>query len=870
MGCGRRGVGLENMREKRKVPKLFPISAKVWSHAWRTRTITNSPTCLPTSFIPLPVHLLAADASSSSYCCGAPGVDTYRIPHTLLETQLPFARSRPSNPYIRTFQPKPARSLQRYPADMPPSNTPIPSAQQNGHARKRTAPVVPAIPLALSKPRPTKTQPKPESDARAGAENVTPASTPAEVPNLHEEPRPASGESDEPNVQANGSGTPEARLNGETEADMPIEALAAKPNGLASESMADQNSRPSTASTPGNVTTTNSPELARKPTERFDMRHIRTELPPTFIPAAEQHTPRSNTSSQSNRLPQLPLQPHTSHPSTSSIVFGGQDSLSSSPAPPQSAGSAYNPPSFPTFGGEPGPPFHPPHHTHHVSEPFGSRTLQAGFQQPMASWNTRPGYGQQPYHPHAHAPFRYPPREPFTPVESPRANGRLSRSGSRASSTAADVPRSAKSLQSPLVPDDLHDTRCQQSSVPHTRQFQQQMPPPPPPQLQPPDVASQIDNAEALRVHILSQYADATSADCSVTFVEEYAGSRQTYHGHKLVLTRSPTLMQLFSQDRPNSHEGITEADVPLKGRYMKYSALNEALKYVYGGPLLQLDHHRPSSSAGERTLANVERIEGALSYIAAGVWLEMPIISARGVDVAGSLLHWDTIPTALDFALDGGLHQMWAVDDGSEAAFSAASSDDSIGRPEITGAPTYDPHSTAMLQRIIDFTIHVFPPNFYLDSSAPQLETCPRLPPLPQIPGHENRSSVSDPRLSQIRFGEIPTGPSYTTTMISSILLSLPFQLLKVILEHFIFAARLGPETAASIMRQVVAERERRRTKAQQARTAGKISSGSDSQLLQNLYWEEVVEPSAQHKVGFRLARRRKGIDTPLSSGPE
>ena len=212
----------------------------------------------------------------------------------------------------------------------------------------------------------------------------------------------------------------------------------------------------------------------------------------------------------------------------------------------------------------------------------------------------------------------------------------------------------------------------------------------------------------------------------------------------------------------------------------------------------------------------------------------------------------------------------MWTFDDGSEGPFSASSSDDSLGRSEITGQPSYDPYSTALLQRMVDFTVHVFPPNFYLDASAPQLEACPRLPPLPKPAGHETRSSVSDPRLSQIRFGEIPTGPSFTTTMISSILLSLPFQLLKVVLEHFIFATRLGPETAASIMRQVVQERETRRVRVLKARTDGKVPGSTDPQLLQNLYWEEFVEPSAQHKVGSRLARRKKGIETPLSSGPE
>jgi hypothetical protein len=262
--------------------------------------------------------------------------------------------------------------------------------------------------------------------------------------------------------------------------------------------------------------------------------------------------------------------------------------------------------------------------------------------------------------------------------------------------------------------------------------------------------------------------------------------------------------------------------------------------------------------------------MEHALRYTATGAWLKLLPVASRGVEVAGGLLHWDTISTALAFALDGGLSQLWNVEDGSEDRASTSSSDDSLGRPETTFTPTYDPYATNLLQRIVDFTVHVFPSNFYLDASAPQLETCPRLPTLP--PSHESRQSRSDPRLSQIRFGEIPIEdhqrPSFATTTISSVLLSLPFQLLKCVLEHYDLAARLGPETVASIMRQVVAERETRRNKVLKARTASQIDDGTDAQLVQNLYWQESVEPSTQHRAGFRLARRRRDIDTPPSSG--
>jgi hypothetical protein len=262
-----------------------------------------------------------------------------------------------------------------------------------------------------------------------------------------------------------------------------------------------------------------------------------------------------------------------------------------------------------------------------------------------------------------------------------------------------------------------------------------------------------------------------------------------------------------------------------------------------------------------------------ALSYIATGAWLNIHAFAQRGVEIAMTLVQCDTLPTVLAFALEGGLGQMWSAEDGSEERTSTCSSDDSFGKPETGGSPTYDPHSSALLSRALDFIVHNLPPSFYLNPAAPQSTACPRLP-SPSL-GHESTSSRSDPRLSRIRFGEMSVEdhqrPSFVTTTISSVLLSLPFPLLKYLLEHPVLTGRLGSETVASIMRQVVNEREVRRQRALTRRTMGREDSNmSEAQQVQNLFWEESVEPSLHHRAGFRLARRRRGIDTPPSSSTD
>ncbi|KAK3683130.1 hypothetical protein LTR37_020544, partial [Vermiconidia calcicola] len=762
--------------------------------------------------------------------------------------------------------------------------------QQPTANRKRTASnrVIPAIPLALSKPKASKPKARPSHNALVGGSSGTHEDIRAEAPNAQATPEPiVNGNAHKQvEVQAGSGAEYQDEAANPLSSDTPgSRGSASMPlsNGATPDPTTMESAQPSTPPADQEFSVTASPASSRKPTDRFDMRHIRTELPPAFVPSAEQQTPKSAASSQPNQ-PTSHSHAHPTNPSTSSIVFGGQDSSTSSPPPSISAGSGFPPPQAPGMGAPQPPYFVPQGHSHHASEPYGQRTYQPAYPQPNMQWNPRQGYWPpasqgQHYHPHAHMPFRYPPREIFTPAETQQPNGRTSssRSASQASSATHDHQRAPQSLQSPLSPDGSRDNGKPPFQGPNAAFFRHAHPRPPPhfnPQVPPPPPFSNhfnadLESADALRAHVQSHFANPELADCCLKVEESINGSQQRIDGHRIILSRSPTLSALIQAKEGSSPE--EEVPIQLEGHYLRADALMIALKYLYGGSLLQIDYHRPQSAAGEHVPSNVDRMSNALHYIAMGAWLKVPAIASRGIEVAGGLLHWDTVASALAFALHGGLSPIWTVDDGSEDRASTSSSEDSLSRSELASMPTYDPYSTHLLQRILDFAVHMFPMNFYLDSSAPQIASCPRLPPLAH--GHESRPSRSDPRLSQIRFGEVPSDdhqrPSFATTTVSSVLLSLPFSLLKCVLEHYDLAAKLGPETVASIMRQVVAEREVRRMRTFRSRDAGQLDDGStDSQLLQNLYWQEFVEESAQHRAGFRLARRKRDIDTPPSSG--
>lgn len=610
-----------------------------------------------------------------------------------------------------------------------------------------------------------------------------------------------------------------------------------------------------------------SPRTVRKPSDRFEMRQIRTELPPAFVPA-EQFTPQSATSSQAPP-PHVFSHGHPTNPSVGSIVFGGRDSSGSSPAPTMSAGSAFMPPRNESYG-----------HGHHGSD--GQRVFQSGEPFNPRQQSFGPSAPQHPYPSnleHSHAHFRYPPREFIASGVASSSNGYgpTSRSGSPFSSFGPDQ----RNAQAP-GPEQLSNggnsaTQGPRASFtrnarPMPSQVQYHIPAPPP-HFPYPELATSFENAESLRGYAFGHFNNRELADCMLEITDEFGGV-QLLEGHRIILSRSPVLSSIIrSHNVPTAAVLKPLVRLHLTGRQVRIHPVLQAIRYLYGGPLPPFDMYDPSAPPGSFNVSVIERMENALQHIATGSWLGIAAIAHRGVDMAASLLNWDTISSALAFALDGGIGQMWPIDDGEEQT-STCSSDDSMTKPETGGSPKYGHYASGLLQRVIEFTVQNTPPNFYIDSAAPASFAVPRLPVIQ--PKHESRGSMSDPRLSKIKFGEMSAEaenhqrPSPTATAISTILLSLPFPLLRYLLEHFLLTERLGAETVGSIMRQIVGEREVRRHKALKARAVSHNDGGLDSNLVQNLYWQESVEFSDQSRSGFRLARKRVGIETPPSSGAE
>jgi hypothetical protein len=301
----------------------------------------------------------------------------------------------------------------------------------------------------------------------------------------------------------------------------------------------------------------------------------------------------------------------------------------------------------------------------------------------------------------------------------------------------------------------------------------------------------QHDHGDPLRDYLLNQFQDAHSSDCILEVVGT-SGSSLKIEAHKLLLARSPTLRKLIQARHKQSGRFSLNIDFP--GKHFNGRSLADGIRHLYGGPLPTHDSLHGS--------APHEKMAAALQCLAVGSFLRVDAISVRSMQLIFGLLRWDTVPNALAFALEGGLGPAWQKQPRSPDG----RQDDDASRA-YHNSPMYEPYSTDLLFRLIDFMVHSIPQNFYIDPAAPELPEAPRLPSLAEG-SHGRYHSRHNPRLSQIRFGSITTEelqrPSPEATMISSILISLPFPILQNILEHIGLVHRLGSETAASVTRQV------------------------------------------------------------------
>ncbi|KAK0709253.1 hypothetical protein B0T26DRAFT_754490 [Lasiosphaeria miniovina] len=300
-------------------------------------------------------------------------------------------------------------------------------------------------------------------------------------------------------------------------------------------------------------------------------------------------------------------------------------------------------------------------------------------------------------------------------------------------------------------------------------------------------------------------------------------------HGHRFVFSRSPALARVMKSQR-TAPGGCIFLDV--QDEFMRPDVFLYAIRSLYGWSLA--DIMLPT----DLQLRNVkDDFKLAVSYAATAQFLELPRLYTIALQRASNLLHWETLDLAVDFALPN------------------------VTVPRLSRSDDFN--VSGLVDRLLVFIVDSFPNDFVLDISAadngftrlpaagpyhhsadaPTIAhgtsgaAYSRHPPNIDSRMHRNQLLSSNPRLSQIKFGDIsppnrngyvphdaPVGleavkgnmmPSPNDTILSRILLNLPFNLLTRVLEHPQLAkpsGELSIPARYAIMSSIVAERESRR----------------------------------------------------------
>lgn len=326
-------------------------------------------------------------------------------------------------------------------------------------------------------------------------------------------------------------------------------------------------------------------------------------------------------------------------------------------------------------------------------------------------------------------------------------------------------------------------------------------------------VALNTQAAIALKGFFESQFGSPNFSDVTLKISERaHSAEAPMIPAHRIVLARSPKLRGLMYSDS----DIVT---IELDAKYLDTNTFIHVLRYLYGAAL-----PTRNSLAGQP-------MDQCLSLAATGWHCALPEVTMRGIEYACTYLSWENVEKALDFALAGGLTPYFTLDEGEDV-------------PE----PSFGEFAGQFLLFILDWLVGNLPSNFEFVASAPQLADSPRLPGT-----LESRPSMADPRLSRIKFGDLPSEESSLPTMLlSSIMVSLPLGALQHFLLHPAF---WGRPRHADMARAIIQERESRRKKALESK---RHLPGATPYMREAMYWQEIFFVVDGHAQGFGLRRER------------
>ncbi|KAF2019537.1 hypothetical protein BU24DRAFT_121633 [Aaosphaeria arxii CBS 175.79] len=673
---------------------------------------------------------------------------------------------------------------------------------------RRALPIIPAIPHKLSRPQ-------------RAARPITPDENPGETVNKQDArattPQPIGNGSNRRN--APDPLTPDTQVSGaqheSVENRLPASSEATSAGATAVE-VPDAQEMNLGADTTAGAQSTKQEQVSRQDTVNGASAGaaISDQLPAAFYPADQRRVSINGHDANQQAHPfTTPL--HVQQPGVDGIVFGATNASPAVPVTPQDIEQDMHNHFQPTHRQPPGL-MHPefasqfyPGHAHHHSR------SQAPWIPPAATAASLDppyinGRGLQPPQFNVQTPFDAHLVPSFSP------------GGAPATASHAATPRS----QSPLKP--LYQGTQPPSEHEDDRGFAPYHAGPGMQSFVPP----KLDMPFELLAYLNSQLGNPKYAD-AVLRVRSPTTTLLELPVHSLIVARSPAIAFSIERGRAettrNDHS-LVQLDVFTQDKYITSEAVDEAIRILYGAPLFTVEGYcyglAPfflGDEEGPNSREALKRMAGAISYAATGKLFGLRNMHSRGLELIRALLRWDTVELALEYGLRESIYSR-SRDEIAQGARSPVEFD-----------------ATNFVERdCVDFLAYDLSPSFNFFSVAPEMQNCPRLPHVV-----ESKQASHNPRLSGIRFGDVPPedlNPDLITRTLSTILLSLPIALLDGLFKRPVVVNQLGWPRIEKLMHEVVTEREDRRRKVLHSwfRQVPDKSSSVPQHIVDNLFHEE------------------------------
>ncbi|ERT00645.1 hypothetical protein HMPREF1624_01872 [Sporothrix schenckii ATCC 58251] len=369
-----------------------------------------------------------------------------------------------------------------------------------------------------------------------------------------------------------------------------------------------------------------------------------------------------------------------------------------------------------------------------------------------------------------------------------------------------------------------------------------------------------FDNPQTSDCHLILHLPKANASSnngAELNGPEQQHGPTTMFAGHRGVLAQSQSIGHLLRSDIGTIHSGpfnrpILALHMKIEDPYISVEAAVQALRSLYGHPL-----------------ADTQSLDKALSNLTAGFIFMLDHVESVGAEQAGRLIDWTTVEKVLAYGLNGASFPNAADGNTNPNGPAYAHADLRYGRGAGLSV-------RRLLSQALDFVVRNFPTNFVFNAavatSTGPLSTLLRFPadttktvPATDVPQSTATKAASDgttahirsagsvslpmrgpndssnskkggPRSPKIVFGGFAdelanvahgsingvlsaadNSQADAATVLSRILINLPYDYLKYVLGHSQLTA-----DRASITRDIVEERERRRLQALEVIHAG------------------------------------------------